>query len=280
MKKKIIRIILFLLALFMCIPIFFIISGSLMGQAELEEYLKAILTEGSGYVTWSLIPMYPTLRSIVELLLDSPEFFVMFWNSIKIVVYILIGQSIISIPAAWAFSQYKIPFKKILFTLYIVLMLMPFQVTMLSSYLVLDKFKMIDTQLSLIMPAIFSTFPIFIMYRFFDNIPKSYIEAARVDGASEFKIFMKIGIPLGKPGIISALILNFIEYWNMIEQPLIFIKSKSQWPLSLFLPNVSMSNVSLAFIASLVTMITSLIIFFAGQKYLKQGIISIGRKEQ
>lgn len=280
MKKKIIRIILFLLALFMCIPIFFIISGSLMGQAELEEYLKAILTEGSGYVTWSLIPMYPTLRSIVELLLDSPEFFVMFWNSIKIVVCILFGQAIISIPAAWAFSQYKIPFKKILFTLYIVLMLMPFQVTMLSSYLVLDKFKMIDTQLSLIMPAIFSTFPIFIMYRFFDNIPKSYIEAARVDGASEFKIFMKIGIPLGKPGIISALILNFIEYWNMIEQPLIFIKSKSKWPLSLFLPNVSMSNVSLAFIASLVTMTTSLIIFFAGQKYLKQGIISIGRKEQ
>lgn len=279
MKKKIIRIILFLLALFMWIPIFFIISGSLMGQAELEEYLKAILTEGSGYVTWNLIPMYPTLRSIVELLLDSPEFFVMFWNSIKIVVYILIGQAIISIPAAWAFSQYKIPFKKILFTLYIVLMLMPFQVTMLSSYLVLDKFKMIDTQLSLIMPAIFSTFPIFIMYRFFDNIPKSYIEAARVDGASEFKIFMKIGIPLGKPGIISALILSFIEYWNMIEQPLIFIKSKSKWPLSLYLPNVSMNNVSLAFIASLVTMVTSLIIFLAGQKYLKQGIISIGRKE-
>lgn len=203
----------------------------------------------------------------------------MFWNSIFLVVAVLLGQALVSIPAAWAFAQYNFPYKKVLFTLYIVVMLMPFQVTMLSSYLVLDKFSMINTQWSLIVPGIFSTFPVFIMYRFFKNIPKNILEAARIDGASETKIFLKIGIPLGLPGIISSMVLGFIEYWNLIEQPITFIKDQGKWPLSLYLPNVSLENADIAFIASLVTLVTSLVVFFSGQKYLKEGISATAGKE-
>ena len=278
-KNKVLKILLILLAIFMCIPIIFIISGSFMGSGELKEYLSGIIGNGKSYVTWSFIPKYPTLTSFVELLLDSPKFFVMYWNSIKIVILVLVGQAVISVPAAWGFAQYNFKFKKLIFTLYIVLMLMPFQVTMLSSYLVLDKFHMINTHLSLILPGVFSTFPVFIMYRFFLSIPKEIIEAARIDGASEFKVFIKIGVPIGMPGIISAMILNFIEYWNLIEQPLTFLKDKSLYPLSLYLPNIDLSNAHVAFVASLVTMATSIIIFFAGQKYLKEGIAVTGGKE-
>lgn len=250
-----------------------------MSPDELKEYLAPVLENKSGYVDWSILPQYPTLKSLVKLLLDSPEFFVMFWNSIFLVVGTLLGQVLVAIPAAWAFAQYKFPCKKTLFTLYIVVMLMPFQVTMLSSYLVLDKFSMINTQWSLIVPGIFSTFPVFIMYRFFKNIPKNIIEAARIDGASETKIFLKIGIPLGLPGIVSSMVLGFIEYWNLIEQPITFIKDQSKWPLSLYLPNVSLENADIAFIASLVTLVTSLVVFFAGQKYLKEGISATAGKE-
>ncbi|MGL5086500.1 MAG: ABC transporter permease subunit, partial [Clostridium sp.] len=116
------------------------------------------------------------------------------------------------------------------------------------------------------------TFPVFIMYRFFYNIPKGIIEAARVDGASEGKIFLKVGIPLGMPGIISALVLGFIEYWNLIEQPLTFIENQALWPISVYLPNIGLENADIAFLASLVTLLTSLAVFFAGQKYLKEGI--------
>ncbi len=250
-----------------------------MSPDELKEYLAPVLENKSGYVDWSILPQYPTLKSLVKLLLDSPEFFVMFWNSIFLVVGTLLGQVLVAIPAAWAFAQYKFPCKKTLFTLYIVVMLMPFQVTMLSSYLVLDKFSMINTQWSLIVPGIFSTFPVFIMYRFFKNIPKNIIEAARIDGASETKVFLKIGIPLGLPGIVSSMVLGFIEYWNLIEQPITFIKDQSKWPLSLYLPNVSLENADIAFIASLVTLVTSLVVFFAGQKYLKEGISATAGKE-
>lgn len=272
MKNNIVKILIIALAILMCAPLILLISGSFMGLGELREHLAPVLTGGDGYVSWTLFPKYPTLKSIVELLLDTPEFFVMYWNSIKIVAVILLGQLLVAMPAAWAFAVYKIPHKKILFTIYIVAMLMPFQVTMLSSYLVLDKFNMINTQLSLIVPGIFSTFPVFIMYRFFCNIPKGIIEAARIDGAGELKAFLRIGVPLGMPGIISAMVLGFIEYWNLIEQPLTFIKDQSLWPLSLYLPNIDLNNSDIAFLASLVTLLTSLAVFFAGQKYLKAGI--------
>ncbi|MEG0296468.1 MAG: carbohydrate ABC transporter permease [Clostridium sp.] len=270
--KKVTKLIVVLLAIFMCLPIILIISGSFMGIDELMLHLGPVLSKMEGYAVWSWFPQYPTLKSIVQLLLDTPEFFVMYWNSIKIVVLVLGGQVLFAMPAAWAFAQYKFKFKKILFTIYIVLMLMPFQVTMLSSYIVLDEFNMINTQLSLIIPGIFSTFPVFIMYRFFSNIPNGIIEAARIDGASENKIFLKIGVPLGMPGIISSLVLGFIEYWNLIEQPLIFIENQALWPISIYLPNIKLENADIAFLASLVTLLTSLAVFFAGQKHLKEGI--------
>ena len=279
MKKKIINIVLFIIAIIMCLPIIFLIGGSLMGQGELTEYLGPVLGNSKGFATWNLMPSYPTLHAYVEWLLDTPKFFVMFWNSVNIAFFILLGQLLVGVAAAWGFARYDFPYKKILFTIYIIVMLMPFQVTMLSSYLVLDAMHLINTRLSLIMPAIFSTFPVFIMYRFFCNIPESIIESARIDGAGEFKIFIKIGVPLGLPGIMSAMILGFLEYWNLIEQPLTFIKDKSKWPLSLYLPNIGLENSEMAFSASVITLITALLVFFAGESYLEQGIAASAVKE-
>jgi multiple sugar transport system permease protein len=279
MKRKIIFLILVILSLFMCFPVIFLISGSFMGKAELTGHLAPVLGKGKDFVSWGLLPKYPTIRSYVELLLDTPQFFVMFWNSVKIVFLSIAGQLIVGIAAAWGFARYNFRFKKILFTLYIVVMLMPFQVTMLSSYLVLDSFKLLDTHWSIILPAIFSTFSVFIMYRFFCNIPEAIIESARIDGASELKIFFKIGIPLGMPGIMSAVILQFLELWNLIEQPLTFLKDKSLWPLSIYLPNITLENADIAFTASAVTLIAAIIVFFAGQSYLEQGIAASAVKE-
>lgn len=280
MRKKIIFIILVIISLFMCFPVLFLMAGSFMGVGELKGHLGPVLSEKiNGFVSWELLPKYPTLRSYIELLLDTPQFFVMFWNSVKIVFFSILGQLVFGIAAAWGFARYKFPFKKILFTIYIVVMLMPFQVTMLSSYLVLDAINILDTHLSIILPAIFSTFSVFIMYRFFCNIPESIIESARIDGASELKIFMKIGLPLGMPGIMSAVVLQFLEYWNLIEQPLTFLKDKALWPLSIYLPNITLENADIAFTASAVTLIAAIIVFFAGQSYLEQGIAASAVKE-
>lgn len=251
-----------------------------MGKNELTILLQPVLdTNISGYATWKLLPQYPTLRSYVELLLDSPEFFVMFWNSVKITAGILVGQLLIGVPAAWGFAKFNFPGRKPLFTIYIAMMMMPFQVMMLSNYLVLDNLKLLDHLSGIILPAVFSTFPVFIMYRFFTAIPDALLEAARLDGAGELQLFFKIALPLGSPGIISAMVLGFLEYWNMIEQPMAFLKTKERWPLSLYLSNISMEKAGVSFAASVVILLPALLVFMAGQDYLEQGIIASAVKE-
>lgn len=272
-------IILILSCLLIWIPIYMVLSGCFMRGEELTDYIGVVLDQGKGYVSWPIVPLYPTLKSFVELLFDAPQFFVMFWNSCKQVLPAVLGQFLVAVPAAWSFARYRFPFKNILFYIYIVLMILPFQVTIVSSYLVLNKLHLLDTHLAIILPAIFSTFPVFIMTKFFKGIPEEMLEAARLDGAGEGYIFFRIGIPLGNAGIISALILSFIELWNSIEQPLTFLRDKSYWPLSLYLPQISADNLGVSFIASLIMMLPAVLIFLKGQEYLEQGIIASGIKQ-
>ena len=279
LKKGLLLLFLIILAVAVWFPLAFLLGGSFMGTQEVLQKLGPVLGDMKGFATWSLIPQYPTLRPYVELLLDSPQFFVMFWNSVRLTAGVLFGQMIVGVPAAWGFARYDFPGKGALFTLYIVLMLMPFQVTMVSNYLVLNRLSLLDTHMGIILPAVFSTFPVFIMYRFFRGIPRSLIESARLDGASEWQIFWRIGLPLGSAGVMSAMVLSFLECWSMIEQPMTFLKNRSLWPLSLYLPDIAADRAGLALAASVTALIPAILVFLYGQTYLEQGIIAAGVKE-
>ncbi len=279
--KNIVRTcILSILTLFVWIPVWMLISGSFMGTNELYKNIGPVLNQGKGMAAWEAFPEYPTLRPVVELLLDSPQFFVMFWNSCIQVIPVLLGQLVIAVPAAWGFARFEFRGKRILFTLYIILMVLPFQVTMVSSYLVLYRLGLVDTHLAIILPNIFSTFPIFILVKFFKAVPKSLIEAAKLDGAGEVYLFVRIGIPMGSSGILSIVILGFLEYWNAIEQPLTFlVRKKELWPLPLYLPEITADKAGVSFAASAIMMIPALLLFLYGQKYLEEGIAASGLKE-
>jgi len=272
-------ILIFIIGVVMVFPLFLMFTNSFLGVQEIKEAYGAILGEDIGNVAIRLVPQYMTLRSYVELLLDSPDFFVMFWNSCRQVFPILAGQILIGMPAAWAFARFRFRGRRILFFLYMLLMIMPFQVTMVSNYIVLSKLLLMDTHLALIVPGIFSTFPVFIMEKFFKAIPEAVLDAAKVDGAGALQIFMKIGLPLGMPGIMSSSILCFLEYWNAIEAPMTFLKTKSKLPLSLYLPDITTEQLSVSFTASVVMMIPAILIFAWGRDYLQQGIEASGLKE-
>lgn len=281
MHKKFIPVyvILSIAGLIMILPVLMMLSNSIMGGQELKEAYGAVLGEDTGKLSARILPVYPTLAPYVELLLDSPDFFVMFWNSVKQVFSVMLGQTFVGTMAAWAFARYEFRGRRPLFLLYMILMVMPFQVTMVSSYLVLSKLSLLDTHLAVILPGIFSTFPVFIMEKFFRAIPKEVFEAAKVDGAGEFTTFLRIGIPLGSPGIISALILNFLEYWNAVEAPMTFLKTKSKLPLSLYLPEITTDQMGVAFVASVVMMLPAVLGFLWGRDYLQKGIEASGLKE-
>ncbi len=273
------RILIFLPALLIILPILILLSGSIMDTYELTEYLLPVFTEGDSFISWRFVPEYPTFENYGRLLFLTPQFFVLFFNSIKVVACILAGQMLIAVPAAWAFAVYPVRGGRAVFAGYIVLMLLPFQVTMLSTYLVLNKLSVLNTHAAIILPAVFSTFPVFLSYGGFRGIPKQLFEAARIDGAGELTIFFRLGLPLGKSGMLSAMVLGFLEYWNMIEQPMAFLEDKSLWPLSLYLPQITWERAGFAFAASVITLIPAVFVFLLGQDYLEQGIVFSGLKE-
>lgn len=279
-KKKTVRTaVLAMFCLLFWVPVLVMFPNSFMGPEELKAAYGGVLGGGGQAVQMELLPVYPTLRPYVELLLDSPDFFVMFWNSVKQVVPILLGQVLVGMPAAWAFGRYRFTGRRILFLLYMILMIMPFQVTMVSSYLVLSNLSLMDTHLAIILPGVFSAFPVFIMQKFFHSIPDALVEAAMVDGAGQLKIFLHVGVPLGMPGIMASVLLNFLEYWNAIEAPMTFLKTKAKLPLSLYLPQITTDQVGSSFAASIVMMLPTVLIFLWGQEYLEQGIVASGLKE-
>ena len=279
MKRIIITGILILEAGLCLAPVLFLLVGTFMGNHEIYTCIAPALGKGDGLAIWHLLPQYPTLQNVVELLFDSPEYFQMFWNSIFYTGAILAGQMLFGMPAAWGLARYSFRGRKTVYRLFILVMMMPFQVTMLSQYLVLNRLGMLDRPQAVVLPGIFATFSVFIMYRFFKGIPLAFLEAARLDGAGELKLFFIVAIPLGSPGVISAIVLGFLEYWNLIEQPMAFLKTKELWPLSLYLPNIELEQAGFAFAASVVALAPAVLVFLSGQDYLEQGIVSTAVKE-
>ena len=279
MWMRLYRKILLAAGLCICLPVIAVALGSLKSNLELIRALSPVILGSGGEIKWHLLPQFPTLVHYYKLLFFTPEFFVVFWNSVKLTGCILAGQLFVSVPSAWAFARFSFKGKNVLFLLYVTLMLMPFSVMMLPSYLVLNGMDLMNTHAAVILPAIFSTFPVFLIYRGFCQIPKEIYEAAKIDGAGEWQILWRIGIPLGESGILSALILGFLDYWNLVEQPLAFLSDPSLWPLSLYLPEINLGRAGMALAASVLTLIPAVFVFFMGQDYLEQGIAASGMKE-
>ncbi|CCY54108.1 aBC-type sugar transport system permease component [Coprococcus sp. CAG:782] len=259
-------------------PLVFLICGTFTNEVELDQILASVIGDGMGYATWHFIPLYPTVKNVVELLFDTPEYYVLFWNSVKIVGVVIAGQLLFAVPAAWGLARSRSRWAKLIFGLYMFCMILPFQVTMLSQYIVLNGMHMINTHWAIILPLVFSTFPIFIMFSAFEQVPASVVEAARLDGAGDFRIFAHMAVPIARKGILSAAILGFLEYWNIVEQPVVFLRDKSLWPLSVYLPEVSAGGAGRAFAFALFSCIPSLIVFYIGRDVLAEGI-SIGSSD-
>ena len=259
-----------LLALLVWWPVWYLLMGALQSPEELELTVGPAIS-GQGEAIYTILPTWPTLWPLIGLLLDTPEFWDTFWNTVLLSVPQVLGQLLTAIPAAWALSRLRFRGRTVLTGLYILLMLMPFQVTMTPNFLVLDALGLMDTVWAVILPGIYSAFPVFIMLRFFDGIPRELLDSADLDGADHWETFWYIGLPLGRPGILAAMVLTFLESWSAVEQPLTFLRKERWLPLSLRIGQMELSQ---AMGAGLVALIPAVLVFRWGQKYLELGIRS------
>ena len=149
---------------------------------------------------------------------------------------------------------------------------MPYQVTLVPNYLVAKGLGIIDTNWAIWLPGIFSPFSVYLITKYMKRIPVSLIEAAEIDGCNDYQVFSKICFPLSKGCMISCGILVFIDYWNMVEQPVIMYKDEADYPLSVFLSKINEGEIGLAFAVATIYMFLPLLIFLYGEDYLVEGI--------
>ena len=275
MDKKLRKIVLLFPAFQVLLPLFLIFINSFMDPDEAFLTYNGVLG-GKRFSSFVLMPANPSLIPYADLLLYCRSFYTMFWNSAAYTALITAGLLTAAVPAAWAFAKLYFPLKKTIFAIYMVFMMLPFQVTMLSNYFMLDRTGLLHTRWAFILPCIFSTFPVFIMTRFFSDLPDEWIEAARIDGAGSLQLLWHIGIPAGKPGIAAVTVLMLLETWNTVEQPLFFLKDPSLFPLSLFFPALTADNFGSSFAAAIVMLLPPVLVFLCGRQELEAGIGHLG----
>ena len=261
-------------------PIILTITNSFMSASEISaNYGSVFATNSSGgkvyiseKVNLKFIPDMVSFSQYITVLFKSPEYLLKFWNSVILVGPIVVFQLTVASLASYGFARYRGRLREIIFFAYIILMLMPYQVTLVPNYLVSDWLNLLDTNWAIWLPGIFSPFAVFLLTKFMRRIPTSMIEAAQIDGAGEWQIFRKICLPLCKGATCSAAILVFIDYWNMVEQPLILLSDAEKHPLSVFLSKINAGEIGLAFAVATIYMVPSLLIFLYGEEYLVDGI--------
>lgn len=219
-----------------------------------------------------IIPIQWGLKGYFEVFLRRPDYLIKFWNSLILTGSIVIGQLIVSCLAGYGFSRFEFPGKEILFFVVIILMLMPYQVTLVSNYIVVDRLNLTNTYLAIILPGIFSPFGVFLMRQAFDAYPGEYREAAMLDGANQICIMRKIMLPGCKSALAALILLSFVDSWNMVEQPLVFLKDSINYPLSVFLAQMNESNIGILCTYGILAAIPVLLLFFYCDEDLVDGI--------
>lgn len=270
--------------LFFIVPTVLTVCNSFMTETEISSNYGKVFETGetgshkfiSEKVNLKFIPDKVSFSQYATVLLKSPEYLLKFWNSVIYVVPIVFVQLFIASFAAYGFTRFRGRKREVLFFVYVILTLMPYQVTLVPNYLVADWLHLLNTHWAILLPGFFSPFSVYLLTKYMRRISPAVIEAAKVDGAGEWKIFWKICLPLCKNALFSVGILVFIDYWNMVEQPLILLSDQELYPLSIFLSRINNGEIGLAFAVAVIYMMPSLFVFLFGEEYLVDGIISQG----
>lgn len=193
-RKWMLTLFLTILAVMMLFPIVFTLTNSFMTEQEIGSNYDSIgeVKKDTPFINLKLIPDLVSFEQYGTVLVKNPTFLKMFWNSVFMVVPIIVGQVIVASFAAYVFAKIQFRGRDKLFIVYLLTMLMPFQVTLVPNYIMADKLGILNSIASIILPGIFGAFGVFMLRQFMLHIPDAYIEAAKMDGAGHITIFLRL----------------------------------------------------------------------------------------
>lgn len=261
--------ILIFLAVLFILPIFYLFMGAFKAESELFR------------IPFKWLPDKFQLDNFINMFQSIP-FMRYLKNTMIIVIFNIAGSLLSCSLVAYGFSRLKWPGRDKVFILVLITMILPYQVTLVPLFLMFTKMKWIGTFLPLTVTCFFGNpFYIFLLRQFFTGIPQDISEAARIDGANEFKIFSTLILPMAKPALTTVAIFAFIRSWNDFLGPLVFLGKDELYTLSLAASMLKSNldpNWSVLLALGTVMILPVLVLFFVMQKYFIQGIAMSGIK--
>ncbi len=264
LSKVLTTIFLFLIALTMTLPFIWMISASLKFETDVFKFPIEWIPK-----KWNAISNYREVWS------GKYSFALFYLNSIKVTILTTVCQVLVSAMGAYAFSKIRFKFRDGLFLIYLSMMMVPDQVTIVPKFMVFRWTNLFDTHLGLILLGSFSIYGMFLLKQYMMSIPISLSESAKIDGAGHYRIFMQIILPMTRPALVTLMVLKFVWTWNDYQNPLIFLKSENLYTIQLgmtkFMTQYA-SYYSLIMVAAVCSIVPLLIVFLIGQKYVLEGM--------
>lgn len=261
-------LVLVIFAVVMLFPFVWMVLGSLTPKSELFA------------TPMKLIPSTWMWKNYADVFKKIP-FLQFYINTAKVAVLSTLGQVITCALSAYAFAKLQFKGRDFLFMLYLGTMMIPYQVTMIPQHEMINDLHLLNSHIALILLHCFSPFGVFLLRQFFISIPDSLIEAARIDGAGDFRILIQIMLPLAKSAVATLVTLKFLEVWNDFNAPLIFLNEKAKYTLQLGIRTFQMENgveYTLILAATTMSLIPIVLLYIFAQKYFIEGIASSGVK--
>ncbi|MGI6238850.1 MAG: carbohydrate ABC transporter permease [Christensenellales bacterium] len=268
------RFALTLIAVAVLLPMLLTVIYSFSSPGEIKAYME---TRGNydneAWMETKLAPNSFSLSQFYRVLIEDETVLRLFVNSAMYTFAILIGQAIVIPAMAYALSRFRFPMRDTIFFAVIMLMLLPFQVTMVPNVLTLRNLGLMNTVWAVILPNCFSPFYIFLLRQYMVGLPGEILEAATIDGAGTFRCFWHIILPVCKPIIGCAVALSFADSWNLVEQPLTYLAEKTHlMPLSVMFNQFSANFTGVEFAGATIYILPALFVYLYFQKDILEGI--------
>ena len=262
------------IAVIVLLPIALTFLYSFFPKGEIEAYLKLRGNyDDAQWLGLLLSPKIVSIRQYYTVLIEDPQYLKLFVNSVKYTAGILLGQALVIPMLAYALSRFEFRGRDALFFIILMLMVLPFQVTMVPSVITLRFMGILQTPWAVILPMWFSPFYIFLLRQFMIGLPNEYLEAGMMDGAGTFRCYLHVVLPVCRPVLGAAAALSFADCWNLVEQPLVYLADRtSDQPLSVLFNQISTDNSGVAFAGAALYILPALFIYFFFQEDILLGV--------
>lgn len=250
----------------------FLLGASFMDSSE----ASSLWTDGIS--AFHILPRLFSIQSWKQILYNTPEYLLHFWNSVWIAIPTVAGSVAISVLTGYGLAFLRFRGKKILLLGLILLMLLPYQVTLTPNFLVLDWLGLLNSRLATILPGMFHPLGMVAMAYFMLAVPQETLEAAQVDGAGQLRCFFYIALPQVKGGIAILTLYNFLDAWNVVEPIVALLQDTALYPLSVALSSFSAAQPGISAACSVLFVIPALLLFGMTREQLIDGL-HIRKKE-